>query len=387
MTVELNILEGEAPSGPWMLAEPAVATFVLVGANEELMGIPEGLAAAIADCVGEAVDLDKPEATPPGVAWAAAIHVKALPAPLLCWPEAAAIDGTGLPENIEQRHGLVVQTLLHPQDPLTCLINVARLLAMIDPNAAGVLDWDTSRWLDRELLERDFLSDDTEPPEDVLWIVEAKHHETGLSVSSCGLARCGRMELHIEDVQETHVDAAADLVAALAALTLEVPLPPEGVSAEIGLGLHVQLRACEGGVTIIDANGDPPVDALQRLSEGNAAIYRTDRFARRHRAMAQATWSEFKHIALLGTYECLVEVPFEDPTGEEQRREHLWMRVSAVNDDTVTATPVHEASVATGVAVEAQTISPEEIASWRVIIDDEAWGPEQVATLLERITS
>ncbi len=386
MTAPLDILTNDLPAGPWILDTPTVATFVLVGASDELTGIPEGLAAAIADCIGEAVNLDKPEATPPDVPWIAAVHVPALPAPLLCWPEAQAVQGTGLPDNLTHTHGLIVQTLLHPRDPLTCLINVSRLLAMIDPAAPGVLDADTGRWLDRELLERDFLGDTHEPPEDMLWVVEAMTSTDGAcAVASRGLQRCGRAELHVHGVPCEHLDAAANLVASVAALSLETPLPDAGVIAEVGPGLHVQAAACEGGVKLVDQHQQPPLEVLQRLGEGVAGVYRTDRAARRQRALAHDTWADFLDIAASAQHECLVEVPFEDPTGEEHRREHLWMRVESIDGTAVHAKPVHEAMMATGVDGSTQRVEPGEVASWRVLIDEDVWGPERIDGLKERL--
>ena len=386
MVIPLDMLNlDSAAGGPWTLDVPDTTTFVLVGANDELTGIPQGIAAAIADVVGAAIDIDRPEATPPGVPWIAALHVPGLPAPLLCWPEAEAVDGTGLPEDLEHRHGLVVQTLLHPGDPLTCLVNVARLLAMIDQEAPGVLDADTGRWLDRSVLARDFLGDVTEPSEDVLWVVEANRADDGCQVCSRGLARCGRQELLLTGVHDEHLDAAADLVASVAALSLETPLPATGVPAEIGPGLHVHVVALDDRAQLVDEHGETPTDVLQRLRDGVAAIYRTDRSARRRSSLARTTWNDFLVVAKLDAHDCLVEVPFEDPEGEEQRREHVWMRVEAVQGDAVIAAPVHEPTVAVGVDMGPQRIDAAEVASWRVMVDDQAWGPEQLDLLKDTL--
>ena len=388
MTHDLNILnEQGVPDGPWMLQTPAATTLVLVGAADELMGIPEGLAAAIADCVGEAVDLDKPEATPSDVPWIATVHVPALPSPLLCWPEAEAAGDMGLPEGVEQRHGLVVQTLLHPGDPLTCLLNVARLLCLLDPAAPGLLDTDTGRWLDRDLLEREFLSDVLEPPEDMLWIVHGIQQDERMSVLTEGLSRCGRHELRIDDVPEDQLDAAADLVASVAALCLETPLPASGVQAEVGPDMHVLVESCPSGARLCSTSGGPPLDILQRLQSGQNSVYRTDRSAKRQRAYALATWEDFLDIAQQGEHACFVEVPFEDPTGKELRREHLWMEVTGVQDDVIMARPAHQAMLAQGLDTDEQAIHLDEVASWRVLMDDQAWGPELLGPLQARLMS
>ncbi len=381
----LNILDGaSAPQGQWELATPAVSTFVLVGANEELTGIPEGLAAAIADCIGEAVNVDRPEVTPPDVPWVAAIHVNALPAPLLCWPEADAAHHPDVPD-LQGTGGLVVQTLLHPDDPLTCFVNIVRLLAMLDTDAPGVLDGNTGRLLDRELLEREFLGDEGEPAESILGVLLAESVDSDTTrVRTDGLDRCGRLDLQVVASRPDLVEPAVACLDTIAALTLETSLPPEGVPAEVGPGLQLYIDGSEqdeGHVQLVNADGTPPVDALEYLRTGAVAIYRTDRSARRGRAATAATWAEFLTIAADARRECLVEVPFEDPDGHETRREHVWMRVHGVDGEAVQAAPVHDAAVAQGIDTQAQRIAKDEVASWCVMVEGTPWGPEQLPAL------
>jgi hypothetical protein len=154
----------------------------------------------------------------------------------------------------------------------------------------------------------------------------------------------------------------------------------------------VHTKADGAQATLVDAHGETPTEVLQRLTDGAAAMYRTDRSARRTRSLARTTWLEFLAIAQRGQQECLVEVPFEDPNGEEQRREHIWMRVEDVQQNAVIATPVHAPLVAVGVDMGQQRIEAKEVASWRVMVQNDAtdaephaWGPEQLGYLKEAL--
>ncbi|HCA38891.1 MAG TPA: hypothetical protein DEO92_04345, partial [Phycisphaerales bacterium] len=203
----------ELPEGPWILEMPDPVVLVLVGVSEALLESPQALATAAADAIGEEVELSIPDDEPDGVAWLAGLHVDGLPVPLLCWPEPAAAAGIGLPDDIADRPGLVVQSLLHPGDPLTCFSNMLRLLATLDPTAAGILDADTGRWLEQPVLIDDLLNNPIDPRDDLLWIVEVTSDDGEHSLQTTGLTRCGHREMCIDAIEPSLVDAAADLLA------------------------------------------------------------------------------------------------------------------------------------------------------------------------------
>ena len=383
----------ELPEGPWILEMPDPVVLVLVGASEPLVESPQALATAVADIIAADVELSIPEESPDGVAWLASLHVDGLPLPLLCWPEPAAATGTGLPDDIAKQTGLVVQSLLHPGDPLTCFANMLRLLTMIDPTAAGVLDADTGRWFERHVLEEEILQSDIDPRDDLLWIVEVTSEDDEHTLETSGLARCGRREMCINAIESSLVDAAADLLASTASLVLETSLPASGMQIEVGPGLHLLVA---GDVDHEDTpirlearhGGEPPRDVLHRLEDGAAAVYRSERATDRHRTIAIHTWNAFLELyerLMAAGAECFVEVPWEDASGDESVREHLWMGVTSCIGDCVMAAPAHDGSLVKGVPIEPMRVTSDEICSWRVVLTGMAWGPEQLDLLMSHL--
>ncbi len=372
---------------------PDPVVLVLVGVSEALLESPQALATAAADAIGEEVELSIPDDEPDGVAWLAGLHVDGLPVPLLCWPEPAAAAGIGLPDDIADRPGLVVQSLLHPGDPLTCFSNMLRLLATLDPTAAGILDADTGRWLEQPVLIDDLLNNPIDPRDDLLWIVEVTSDDGEHSLQTTGLTRCGHREMCIDAIESSLVDTAADLLASVASLVLETPLPEPGSQIEIGPGLHLLIA---GDVDQEDTpirletqhGGEPPHDVLCRLSDGVAAVYRSERATSRHRAIAVHTWKSFLEIyerLLEAGAECFVEVPWEDASGEEPVREHLWMEITSCVGECVMAAAVHDSSLVQGVPSEPMQITQDEICSWRALLTDIVWGPEQIEHLIAHL--
>ncbi|MBT4767433.1 MAG: hypothetical protein HOO04_03640 [Phycisphaerae bacterium] len=383
----------ELPEGPWILEMPEPVVLVLVGVSDALTESPQALASRIADTIGVDVDLGIPDEKPDDVAWLASLQIDGLPVPLLCWPELAAASGTGLPEDIAERPGLVIQSLLHPGDPLTCFANMLRLLTMIDESAAGVLDADTGRWLSRDVLEEQILQSDIDPRDDLLWVVEVSSDEDEHTLRTTGLTRCGRREMSIDVIDSSLVDAAADLLASTASLVLETSLPTSGSTIEVGPGLHLRVSGdvdCDESPVVLEAEhgGEPPYEVLRRLSDDTAAVYRSERSTARHRSLAVHTWATFtdlyERLCAAGA-ECYVEVPWEDASGEEVVREHLWMEVTACVDGCIMAVPAHDGSLVQGLPTEPSPVSADEICSWRVLLTETAWGPEQIDMLIEHL--
>jgi len=379
----------DTPHGDWVLERPEPTAIALVGASPELMKSPQALAERIANISGRDVDLMTPDEPVDGVEWLASISVPELAAPLLCWPEVAAGENLGLPQEVETQSAIGVQSLLHPSDPLTSLSNLLRLLTMLDDTASGILDCDTGRWFDLATLRRDLVESDIEPIEDLLWTVELEEFDSGVSIQTCGLNRCGRHELNIFLNDAEHQEVAADLIASIASLCLETPLPATDTLIEVGPGLHLKVSsAIPGDIPVLRLSSalsdGPPLDVLERLACGAAAIYRSSRSTSRHRLMAIATWDRFL-AAVDSAHEqggsCFVEVPWEDTSGQEIRREHLWMQVESVDGKTVVAKPAHEGTLVQGVPDAPSNITSDEVCSWRIHWLDEAWGPEQIEML------
>ena len=395
MTTEKNTPfdSEDLPQGAWILMQPQPVFLVLAGVSGAIIESAESLAQHLADITGDNIELGTDMEPPDDVAWLASITIEGLPSPLLCWPEETATAGTGLPEHIVNRPGLIVQSLLHPADPLTCLANLLRLLTLLDPDAAGVLDADTGRWLDHDMLTEHLIESVVEPREDILWIVSAVEEESGHQIVTTGMERCGRRELALEDVPDDDVDTAAELLATVAALTLETPLPPTGSTIEIGPGLHLGVSGDvddETSPVILHAadGSGPPIEVLRQLRDDVAAIYQTERATDRQRALAVDTWDRFLSIhaaVVAGGGVCYVEVPWEQADGEETRREHLWMEVESQDASSVMAIPAHESLLIEGVPSEVTKVEVNEICSWRVVLNDQPWGPEELKLLLSEL--
>ena len=392
-TPESPINQDEYHDGPWMLNTPDPVTLVLVGASPSMMTGPEELAKTMADAIGADIDLHTPDTLPPDIEWLATIGVDGLPASLVCWPEADCTEGFGLPDEIAEKPGLVVQSLLHPADPLTCLTNLLRILVLIDSKAVGILDINTGRWLERDMLVREMMTSEIEPREDLLWIVTSVSEDDNHVLQTNGLMRCGRHELGVETSEGDLVETAADLLASTAALCLETPLPETGSVIEIGPGLHLRVSGTpddpEEVAMLEDAeHGESPESVLRRLAEDTAAVYRTERSTARHRMLAIQTWDRFLSVfddLASRDAECYVEVPWEDTSGEEVRREHVWMAVHSHRDGAVLATPAHQGDLVAGVPQEPSTVTIDEVCSWRVLLDGDVWGPEQIHLLLAHL--
>ena len=380
--------------GPWTIDEPTITTLIVLAPAANLLDSPESLTQALADTLGRAVDLSTPDQLPEHVPWVAVLEVDDLPAPLICWPEANAAEGTGLEDDLPSPAGLIVQTVLHPDDPLTCMANVLRLLSIAGTGASGILDADTGRWLPFALLQKQIVQCDIEPSEELLWIVEATDQDDVYTMQTCGLERCGHRELAMNGLAASQLDTAADLVASLAALVLETALPESG-TIEIGPGLHLRIGgdpSAENAVVELshaERNG-PPDDVLERLEDDIAAVYRSERSTARRTALASSTWDRLLdlHSTLIEAgATCYVEVPFEDSSGQDDRRIHLWMEITERRDAIVMAIPAHEARELEGLSEDPITVEADEICSWRVVLDEEAWGPEQCEMLIERFAN
>ena len=381
------------PDGPWTLGTPTPTTLILGAASSRVTESAAALAQCIANVTGSNVDLEIPQEDIGDALWAGIISLEELPVPLVCHPEPLPLEGSGLPEAAASSPGLVVQTLLHPGDPLTSLTNLLRLMTALDPDAAGVLDADTGRWFDRDMLVRELMESEVDPQADLLWVVTGVHTEDGHEVYTSGLTRCGRREIAVSNLDEEAVESAADMLGVVAALTLESPLPESGRDIEIGSGLSLHI-AGDGGdedapvMLERSQGGGPPTEVLAAMSSGTAAVYRTMRDTARQRGLASETWQQFLDAiepAMLAGGSCYVEVPWECVSGEDDRREHVWMEVVSRDQQHVLATPAHEGALVPEIPEEPGRIEVEDVCSWRVIIGDEVWMPEHVNQLRQRL--
>jgi hypothetical protein len=377
------------PQGPWILETPAPATVILAAVSSAVIESPAAVAQAVANVTGADVDLEVQTDDIGDAPWVAVISIPQLPVPLVCHPEVAPLEGSGLPEPAVSGAGLVIQTLLHPADPLTAFANLLRLATVLDPSSPGVLDADTGRWFDRPVLVDQLLDTDADPREDILWVVTGVHADTGHEVCTSGLSRSGRREIAMTGLDQETVETAADMLGLIAALTLESSLPEAGQCIEIGPGLVLRVTGDaddERTPALLErADGDgPPVDVISALSTGTAAVYSTDRATARQHALTSETWGRFLDLvepAMAAGGTCYVEVPWECVTGEDDRREHIWMEVVSRCDQHVLASPAHEGELVPELPDEPGRIEAGDVCSWRVILDEEIWTPEHIDLL------
>lgn len=403
MSDHVDILEGVTGSSPWRFQPPAstVLLIPMAGATAPAM---ESVLQPLADFTGQ--DLEVQGAEPPdgSMAWFVGCTIEGLPNPIAMWCEPAGELEPHYDTVVGPGHEwtVVLQTQLTPRDPLTHYINLVRLIACSMPDTAAILDPQSGHWLERSLIESAFLSDRQEPQEDVLWRIDVIDSSTDASegnwIRTVGLDRCGRAELECIGVPPDRTQQAVELLSSLAALSLELALPESGVPLEIGPNLRIQLIDTETATASLDAQrlgsmssramlDDPdalagivcgtdtndllyPEAALAALGAGDVTIYRTERRTRQETVLAQDTWPAL--LAACRTlieqdveHECLIQVPFEQSGAEQELREHLWLSIVSVTEDTADAVLVHEPRIVQGIEPGwTTTIEVDEISGW-----------------------
>jgi len=330
--------------------------------------------------------------------WACQIEVDGLPLPIAIWCDQSRElqEATQNITGVECPWLLGIESILSIDDPLTNYINIVRLIAGSMPDIPVLHDSCSGHWLERERIELDFMHEDLEPPEDVLWRIEVlERDDTSIDVMTAGLARCGRAELMMHGVPGSKQGTAIECISDLASLSLELAFPDSSGSLEIGPELVVQFdprQPDEEGeplvAMVIDRDGEPdlehPARVLDAIEDGDVAVYRTLRRTKQTTLRAQATW----HLFLEGCraaiesdqeIDCLVQVPFEQVDAEDDRREHLWLQVTEVKDSSVEARLVHEPRLVLGIDVGwTTTVESDEVSNWLLRTPDGLIGPEQV---------
>jgi len=296
---------------------------------------------------------------------------------------------------------------LHSGDPLTHFSNVMRLLAGADLGIHSICDLPTGRWFPRDILDRVFVQDEVEPPQEILWITrlaeapqDKEPEDRWAWVSTHGLTRCGRVELEMFGVCAIYASEAVQIVDGLAALTLEQSLPPAGQPLSIGSNLLVSLMTCNDAldmlteempgledrntpsVAICSSDGTlvHPYDALITLRQGSTAVLKTLRATERSAKIAQDKWELLLQTATqIGKNEhagCLVQVPWAQADDEEAPREYLWFRIVEVNGEEVVGELAHKPDlVTTLVDGQKETIAKTDITDWVLMTPVGPMGP------------
>ena len=373
----------------------------------------------------------------PDCTWCAAVRFAGRATPVMVWTQAAV---GALPPEIastishQPRWVIGVESMLCVKDPLADFLRLIRMARSAAPETPAVLDVNTANWYPRGAMEKLARPDGIEPPVEVLWTIhavvpdEASTDPAGPTwLHTHGLWRCGLPELEMIEVPATYQSAACALINDVAALMLEQAAPPQPAQGvEIGLNLRVALvpwreaascvgRGVPGGMG--DRRDDPenahigaravvcdavpagafrkvwvwPREALDRLREDEAAVYRTQRATERQARLAQAGWSQLAmaFAALTPKRECCqartvvfsVKVGFEAEC-DPGNREHLWFDVRAFDGDAAIGELMNQPFRIKGLERGATLrLQRERVSDWIVFTPSGTFGPDDVEGL------
>ena len=276
--------------------------------------------------------------------------------------------------------------------------------------------------------------------EEALWIVEAvsaNQEDTGEPgaawLHTHGLWRCGLPELEMLEVPPAQVDAASEVITAMAGRLLEEPAPAPGEPFALGPGLDVTLQPWQdvasyleegspGGLADRDKDGDHngvravicgatpdgtykkiwrwPREIVERLDKGDALIFLSRRFTDRRARHARDTWPQ------LAT--CFASLPANllrtdtepalnpsDPTvrfiikaglatngTDQDEREHLWFVVQKFAGDRAEGTlinqPVMVGDIRQG---DRMWVERANVSDWSVLTPVGSFDPSRAAAL------
>ena len=399
MNLPLNIL-GEDPPGtesPCRFDPPVISMLLAPMPGPEAPEMDDVLQ-AISNYTGLELGVRVAPEEGTEANWACHVEIDGLPFPIAIWCDQSedVQEATQDITDVECPWLLGIESILSPDDPLTNYINLVRLIAGSMPDIPVLHDSGSGHWLERSRIELDFMHEDLEPPEDILWRIEV--HDLGegtFNIMTAGLARCGRAELAMHEVPEPLRTAAVECISDLASLSLELAFPDSSGTLEIGPDLVVRFDPREPDeeddpliAVVIDddteAGLEHPAHVLDAIGGGDVAVYRTLRRTRQTTIRAQATWHIFLEacsaaIASKHEIDCLVQVPFEQVDAEDECREHLWLQVTEVKDTSVEARLVHEPRMVSGIDVGwTTTVEAEEVSNWLLRTPDGLVGPEDV---------
>ena len=119
------------------------------------------------------------------------------------------------------------------------------------------------------------------------------------------------------------------------------------------------------------------------MCTGDIAVFRTSRRTRQVTKLAQATWNQFIDACREDLHrdglQFMVQVPFEQVDDDEALREHLWLQVVAVHEDTVEAKLAHRPRFVPGLEIGWTTmIAQDEVSNWTVHTEDGPIGPGDI---------
>jgi len=402
----------------------------------------EEVGRSIAGWVGREVKAEPADLDDENMIWAMVVEIPGVTSPVIFWAEPALpADPSQLPDPAMAACKWVIgmQTVLEPGEASEEFFHLMSMLSGAIPDLAGVLDVANARRWPRKELEEQFLAADAVPNDEYLWTITAvadrEDDDAPMMLFTTGLARCGLPELEVLEFPSRHSQAAAILVNHVASLLLESPPPPPLEPMEVGPDTSVALvpwQACaqfmdEGtpgsrafrdiaaqhgdgsltGVRAVICSPEPrgqfrkvwawPKETLERMEDGRAVLFASERSAAATERRAQRTWPAFatafasvrrserpEVAALAGT-------AFHVQSGvgavdAEDRREQGWFVVKGFDHDVVEAALSEEPVTAEGMhAGDVVRIPRTGVTDWRVILPEEMFGPDRSGALLEAI--
>lgn len=416
---------------PWVVhvAEP---TTVLIFAPGEVAPSKVGVLSRLPEVGARAPAHRNELADQPGVAWQCRIELPEVGGAAIIWCERAqqVAPGTFGDAAIENALWVIgMQTLLNRDDPAESYANLMRAAIRAVPATPGVLDLVTHMCHPRVFIDSQLAIADAPAPADWLWRINAMSRGASTAdnattwLRTVGLSRCGLPELEMFNVPAARADAAAKLIDLLAEQMFESELPEPAVNFEVGAGLRIALRsfneidqaraahapdvgamrdatgvgADKPAAVIVNALSDPdappsirpPVDVLQAIGSGAAAVYRTTRATARQAALARVDWPRLlEHWRQTvgrdehsGAHTFLVQAALTPAGGEGcPPREHLWFEVESIDNGAVIARPVHESATDASLTTDDQcTIDPAGISDWMIITPHGRINPSPAA--------
>ncbi len=401
----------------------------------------EEVGRSIAGWVGREVKAEPADLDDENMIWAMVVEIPGVTSPVVFWAEPALpADPSQLPDPAMAACKWVIgmQTVLEPGEASEEFFHLMSMLSGAIPDLAGVLDVANARRWPRKELEEQFLAADAVPNDEYLWTITAvadrEDDDAPMMLFTTGLARCGLPELEVLEFPSRHSQAAAILVNHVASLLLESP-PPPLEPMEVGPDTSVALvpwQACaeymdEGtpgsrafrniaaqhgdgsltGVRAVICSPEQrgqfrkvwawPKETIERMEDGRAVLFASERSAAATERRAQRTWPAFatafasvrrserpEVAALAGT-------AFHVQSGvgtvdADDRREQGWFIVKGFDHDVVEAALSEEPVTAEGMhAGDVVKIPRTGVTDWRVILPEEMFGPDRSGALLEAI--
>ena len=438
----LNRPESQSISEAWRLPEQEPTNLIALWPDAHAPTQPE-IVAALENHWDHFELLEEIDADDPNIPWTIIVNAPPLHQPAVMWCEPARKLSPGELDDPRAEAcpwSIGVESLLDHDDPLESFRKLACFLAAPFEDIPGILDVNTTGWIQRSRIVEQFLPEKNVPPTDVLWIIHAvsanddDNCNRGTWLHTHGMWRCGRPELEILQVERSLISAAGQLLNDIAERIIDDPLPEPGESFLVGKNLSVTLMPWQdvashladgtpGNMT--DRNQDDsgthlgvravicadlphdeprnewvwPKDAIERLENDEAVIYRSTRATRRSAMQAQYTWGELTSAFLklqpylpsqlddpLAMVLLKVGYSYEADDSSELGAEHMWFEALRFEGDRVEGKLLNEPKFITSVKKDDVCwIEREQVSDWEVQTIEGQFRPDNILAMWQAV--